>query len=229
MARLPQDWMITAWQTIPRFWQVTRQLTPTLHVPDVTAFDEAFLKRHDVAALLWDVDGTLMPYHDRRVAPELEAVLDNLRDKVPQAILSNCGELRLEELGTIFPGLPVLKGYRLGGSKLAFRSLRGGEDRWTEGLGEARRTIARPEGPLTALRKPSAALVDFALDELGVARDRRAFMVGDQYFTDIAGANLAGIGSVKVLTMRPETFPRSIRFFQSVERALFFLFGDRAK
>src|SRR5579863_1020827 len=113
MAPGSENWTTTARQALPRLWQVTRRLRPTLHVRDVTALDDEFLRRHEVAALLWDVDGTLMAYHDGRVARELEAALDNLRDKVPQAILSNCGEERFGELGAIFEGLPIVKGYRL--------------------------------------------------------------------------------------------------------------------
>ena len=45
--------------------------------------------------------------------------------------------------------------------------------------------------------------------------------MGDQYLTDVAGANLAGIGSIKVRTVRPETFPIAIRWLQRVERAVF--------
>jgi predicted HAD superfamily phosphohydrolase YqeG len=228
MAPLRDDWTSTAWQTLPRFWQLARKLVPTIHVADVTALDDEFLKRHEVAALIWDVDGTLMAYHHGRVADEFEVVLNNLRDKVPQAILSNCGEARFGQLGAIFAGLPVLKGYRLETSTLVFRCLRGAEDRWSAWNGNARHAIVRPAGRLTPLRKPSAELIDVALDELGVERGRRAFMVGDQYFTDIAGANLAGIGSIKVRTVRPDTFPLTVRCLQGVERCLYFLLHDRA-
>jgi predicted HAD superfamily phosphohydrolase YqeG len=66
-----------------------------------------------------------------------------------------------------------------------------------------------------------AALIDAAIDELQAAPRSAVFMVGDQYFTDIAGANLAGIASVKVRTVHPESFPIAVRCLQQVERALF--------
>jgi predicted HAD superfamily phosphohydrolase YqeG len=223
-----ENWTSTAWQTFPRLWGVLGKMRPTLSVPDITAIDDAFLRRHDVAALLWDVDGTLMAYHHGRVEPELAGAFANLRGKVPQAILSNCGDARLEELGTIFGELPVFKGYRRRDASLVFRCLRGGDERWSAGRGDARATIPRPAGRLKALRKPSAELVDALIDDLGVAPRERVFMVGDQHLTDIAGANLAGIGSVKVRTVRPETFPLEIRCLQRVERGLFRVLHGRA-
>jgi predicted HAD superfamily phosphohydrolase YqeG len=202
-------------------------MRPTLSVSDITELDDAFLRRHGVAALLWDVDGTLMAYHDGGVAPELARAFANLRGKVPQVILSNCGDARLEELGRIFVDLPVFKGYRRQDKSLVFRCLRGGAERWLEGRGDTRATIPRPPGPLEALRKPNAELVRAAIDELGVVTDQSVFMVGDQHLTDVAGANLAGIGSVMVRTVRPETFPLEIRCLQRAERALFRLLYGR--
>ena len=46
-------------------------------------------------------------------------------------------------------------------------------------------------------------------------------MVGDQYFTDIAGANLAGVRSIKLSAIGPESLPRSIRMGQMVERLVY--------
>jgi len=47
------------------------------------------------------------------------------------------------------------------------------------------------------------------------------FMVGDQDFTDVAGANLAGIRSVKVRTVRPDSFPIAVRSLHIRERFIF--------
>jgi predicted HAD superfamily phosphohydrolase YqeG len=52
-------------------------------------------------------------------------------------------------------------------------------------------------------------------------------MVGDQYFTDIAGANLAGINSVKVPTLSPRSFPLLLRSFQRAEWLMVRLLGQR--
>jgi hypothetical protein len=47
---------------------------------------------------------------------------------------------------------------------------------------------------MAAVKKPSGELIGIALDELAVEVERRALalMVGDQHFTDIAGANWRG-------------------------------------
>jgi predicted HAD superfamily phosphohydrolase YqeG len=45
-------------------------------------------------------------------------------------------------------------------------------------------------------------------------------MVGDQYWTDIAGANLGGVRSIRVPPVEPGTFPRTLRVLQSIERSV---------
>jgi predicted HAD superfamily phosphohydrolase YqeG len=208
-------------QALPRFFRLVFRLKPSFHLPDVTALDAGFVATHGIAALLWDVDGTLMPHHDMGVATEFQATLRNLETSVPQAILSNCGEDRFHELGRIFPELPVLKAYRAPNRTVVLRVLLRGNEQWSAGAGAQRRSITRPAGNLTPLKKPSAELIEFALDQLGAPQRDKVFMVGDQYFTDIAGANLAGIRSVKVPTVAPHSFPFPIRSFQLIERGIY--------
>jgi predicted HAD superfamily phosphohydrolase YqeG len=212
------DWMATVRQAGPRFLRLLAKLQPTFHLCDITALDRAFIAKYAVSAVLWDVDGTLMPHHHRLVAPALEAALAELQGQLPQAILSNCGEARFLELGGIFPDLPVLKGYQVDG-RVVVRRLENGRDLWkAEGS-----TIPRPAGSVAAVKKPSGELIDVALDELRVDVEQRALalMVGDQHFTDIAGANLAGIRSAKVQTIAPESFPLPIRCFHLFERVVY--------
>ena len=45
-------------------------------------------------------------------------------------------------------------------------------------------------------------------------------MIGDQIFTDIAGANLAGMRSVQLLPIVPEEKQRFIRFKRRLERPI---------
>jgi predicted HAD superfamily phosphohydrolase YqeG len=219
----PSDWIATVRQAGPRFLSLLAKLQPTFHLRDITALDRAFIAKHAVSAVLWDVDGTLMPHHHRLVAPGLEATLAELRGHVPQAILSNCGDERFVELGGIFPDLPVLKGY-LSEGRILLRRLERGRDLWKAGGS----TIPRPAGSITAVKKPSGELIGVALDELAVDVERRALalMVGDQHFTDIAGANLAGIRSAKVQTIAPRSFPVAIRCFQLFERAVYRVIHD---
>jgi predicted HAD superfamily phosphohydrolase YqeG len=48
-------------------------------------------------------------------------------------------------------------------------------------------------------------------------------MVGDQYLTDIAGAGMAGVRSIKIDAIAPSTFPMSLRAAQRAERVLYSL------
>ena len=213
-------WITTAVQAAPRLIRLAKHLRPTMHVETMGAIDEGFLVDHGVSAILWDVDGTLMPHHQTFIASNVKAALEVIGSRVPQAILSNCDDDRLLELGGLFAELPVLKGYIVEGGDLALRRLQGGKDEWSVRTEGRRRSIPHPLGRLRSIRKPSAELIDLAVEALGADRER-VFMIGDQYFTDIAGANLAGIRSVKVDTIAPKSFPLPIRAFQMVERVVY--------
>jgi predicted HAD superfamily phosphohydrolase YqeG len=195
---------------------LARHLKPTVHLESVTLIDSAFLSAHKVSALLWDVDGTLMPNGATVVGSSVRALLHALHGDVAQAILSNCDDARLMQLAAMFTELPVLKAYALKGG-LVLRRLQSGKDEWSIPHGEEWRVVERPTGPMRAIRKPSADLIALAVHMLGASREA-VFMIGDQYFTDIAGANLAGIRSVKVDTVAPTSFPFAIRTLQRVER-----------
>jgi predicted HAD superfamily phosphohydrolase YqeG len=191
-----------------------------MHLAHVRALDEKFLANHAVSAILWDVDGTLMPHHDRGVAPEIRAVLEVLGRSVPQAVVSNCDDERLLELGALFAELPVFKGYRLETGTFALRRLHRSRDEWRVRDASDGHPLSSPPPRAQAIRKPSAALVDHVIEWMGADR-ARAFMIGDQYFTDIAGANLAGIRSVKVETLAPASFPFAVRAFQVLESVVY--------
>ncbi len=114
--------------------------------------------------------------------------------------------------------MPVLLGFETADGH-AFRVLKAGEEA-LEGPGRDRLTTQR--GDVRPLRKPSAALVREALRVMGLERAPEAvLMVGDQYFTDTASANLAGVSSAKVPTLRPGSFPLAVRFGQRVERLVY--------
>lgn len=166
------------------------------------------------------------------------------------AIVSNCQEDRFAELGRIFPGLPVLSGHETENG-VAFRVRRGDtEGWWGPGGGGAMLDAVRAATPgpgavaaaaagngaasikaplieggeigLGPIRKPSRRLVRAALEWLKVEdRPEAALMVGDQYFTDIASANLAGIRSLKVATLHRASFPRPVRVSQRLEGLLY--------
>jgi predicted HAD superfamily phosphohydrolase YqeG len=219
-------WTTTVLQTAPRLFELARHLRPTMHLAHVRALDEKFLVNHAVSAILWDVDGTLMPHHDRGVTPEIRAVLEVLGRSVPQAVVSNCDDERLLELGVVFAELPVFKGYRLETDRFVLRRLHQGRDEWRVRDASGAQALSSPPPRALAVRKPSAALVEHVIEWMGADRER-AVMVGDQYFTDIAGANLAGIRSVKVETLAPASFPRAIRAFQLMEKVVYrLLYGS---
>ncbi|MGD8277337.1 MAG: HAD hydrolase-like protein [Gemmatimonadota bacterium] len=204
-------WLLTIRQTAPDAFRLVRKLAPTFEVAGATAIDEAFLEAHGIRGLIWDVDGTLTAYHAPAPPPAVAGHLERL-SALPwlrQVILSNCGEERFGELGGIFPGTEILKVYA-GPSGLVFRWRVGGRDEWEGGAG--------PAG-LQPIRKPNAELVRYAVRRLGVEPGEAA-MVGDQYWTDVAGANLAGVRSIKVPALVPSSFPPAIRFFQVVESVL---------
>ena len=207
------DWIMTLRQTLPRLGTVLRHLQPTVHVADLRAIDAALLAEHDIRGIIWDIDGTVMANHAQAVhadyAPAFAALLDH--PGLRHVILSNSGERRFVELGTIFPNVPVLRGYRTP-EGLRFRRLLGGTEHWPDGEVEVSST--------RAIKKPDATLVEFALRELGLAHEH-VLMVGDQYLTDIAGANLAGVRSAKVHTLRRDTFALPVRMFQVAEGLLY--------
>jgi len=205
-------WLLTIRQSAPEALRLVRELAPTYELNGVAAIDEAFLEGHGIRGLIWDVDGTLTPYHAPRPTDGVERHLVRL-ERIPwlrQVILSNCGEERFGELGRMFPSIEILKGYD-GPRGRVFRRLLADRETWEgEGAGES---------PLRPIRKPDAGLVEFAVRRLGTGAAAAA-MVGDQYWTDVAGANLAGIRSVKVPTLDPASFPATIRAFQVLESFL---------
>ncbi|WP_419857923.1 HAD hydrolase-like protein [Candidatus Palauibacter irciniicola] len=217
-------WMQTARRLLPRLASMSRRIRPTFHLDSVNGLSAGRLRDLGVEAVLWDVDGTLMAHHAGRVDPALAPGFEDLlrAPGLRHAIVSNCQEARFAELGEIFPAIPVMLGYETGAGA-AFRVRRGPRESW-RGPGAAAASSAGDGSPgdLRPIRKPSRRLVRAALEELGVAdRPAAALMVGDQYFTDIASANLAGVRSVKVPTLHRASFPAPVRWSQRLEAVLY--------
>jgi predicted HAD superfamily phosphohydrolase YqeG len=209
----------TARRILPRLGRILRHLRPTHHLGSAASVDDAFLQRHGVRAVLWDVDGTLMGHHAVEIDPRVCGAFRSVTASagVGHAIVSNCDEGRLLELAGIFPDLPVMIGYETPDGP-AFRVRRGTAGRLRRLDGSP---AGDPQASWRALRKPSGVLLEAALDELGGVDPAAALMVGDQYFTDIASANLAGVRSVKVPTLEPRSFPRANRIAQWIERSIY--------
>lgn len=213
-ARQKRDWIQTVRQSLPVAWRVARRMAPTFELGGIEEIDAAFLERQGVRGVLWDVDGTLTHYHASVLAPEAGGVRQLFADAaLRHAVVSNCDEDRYAELGRIFPDLPILKVYEVTGGTVG-RRLERGRDLWFPDGGPG--TPEPPRGPMEPLRKPDARIIRFAVEQLGVPADA-VLMVGDQYWTDVAGARMGGVRSAKVPTVGRTTFPAAIRAFQKVE------------
>jgi predicted HAD superfamily phosphohydrolase YqeG len=96
------------------------------------------------------------------------------------------------------------------------RSLFQGQDLWSDPAAQA----FHPH-QVQRISKPSDTLLRAVMEELGITDPRTLMMIGDQYFTDVAGANLCGASSVKVSTWRRDSFPLALRLFQWAERVVY--------
>ncbi len=206
----------TFFQVAPHLLRVMRHMRPTWHVPGLAAVTPAWLRGQGIRGLIWDVDGTLTGDRRTDLRPEAAAAFRVLADDagLRHVVLSNAGEERYRQLGTMFPGMPILRAYTLG-QEVLYRRLQGTGDSWTGDEREARLAAGA-----RVIRKPSAVLVAYALRELGCGKDE-AVMIGDQYLTDVAGANLGGVRSIKLPTLARETFRPSVRFSQALERGVY--------
>ncbi len=207
------DWPLTVREILPSIYRLWVNLTPTFELPSIASIDDAFVRAQGIGGIIWDVDGTLMPRHGTAVAPHLADSFRRLMSlpDLRHVILSNCGEERYLQLGKMFPDVPVLRGYETASGAVCRRLLRG-----EDSIGEAGLRALRAGGA-RQLRKPNATLVTLAVRELGCERRDSVVAVGDQYFTDVAGANLAGIRSIKVPTLGRGSFPLAIRQLQRLE------------
>lgn len=212
----------TFFQVAPHLVKIIRRMRPTWHLAGLAALDTRFLARHGLRGLIWDVDGTLTGDRRTEVAHQAEGPFRDLMADagLRHVVLSNAGEERYLQLGTIFPQLPILRAYTLGGKTL-YRRLQGTSDSWTRD-----ELVARLAEGARVIRKPSAELANYAVRELEL-NGSEVLMVGDQYMTDVAGANLAGVRSVKLPTIEPETFRTVVKFSQLLERAIYALLYPR--
>jgi len=212
---MSRDQFSTVLQTLPRIWTIARNMNPTYYCDSVHDITGDFLEREGIRGVLWDVDGTIMPYHATAIDEEFPHLADLMANgPAKHGILSNCDEDRFLELAEIIPILPSLRGYTTP-TGLVFRKTHHGQDTHTPT--QVAELLA---GGAKQLRKPSGALIRYGMEVLGVDDPQAMLMVGDQHLTDVASASLAGARSAKVRTFRRDTFPRSIRFSQRLEQAL---------
>jgi HAD superfamily phosphatase (TIGR01668 family) len=208
----------TLFQILPRLATVVRQMRPTWHLAALADVTPQFLERHGIRGCVWDVDGTLTGDRRQALAPQAAGPFAMLlgRAGVSHVVLSNASEERYRQLGALFPEMPILRAYRRG-AETRFRRLKGVHDSWTA----ADLETALADG-FHVIRKPDARLVEYALTELKLTK-ADVVMLGDQYMTDVAGANLGGVRSIKLPTIEGPTFRRVVRFSQRLEWMIYFL------
>ncbi|MFV1986732.1 MAG: HAD hydrolase-like protein [Gemmatimonadota bacterium] len=216
-------WIHTARRVVPQFFKLSRLTGATWRVETVAEIDPDELAERGIGAVLWDVDGTLMAHHARDLDPLVRDRFDDLTSdaRFRHAIVSNCQLPRLRELGEMFPRMPVVLGFTTPDGP-AFRAMEGGEEvQFGPGAGRLPPPGSNDVGEgVIPMRKPAGELIDAALERIGLAGQiDRAVMVGDQYFTDVVSANLAGARSIKVRTIDPPSFPAAIRLSQKFETA----------
>ncbi|MFT7462497.1 MAG: putative HAD superfamily phosphohydrolase YqeG [Pseudohongiellaceae bacterium] len=211
------DWTSTVRQSLPQLVRVLRHMRPTFHAASITQVTPGFLSDQQIELILWDVDGTLGPWHCSELAQQPAQAWAELMGLpgVSHVILSNCGDARWLELGQMFPEIPVLRGFQSAAGPV-LQQLLGGTETWLGGEPGG--------GPTSTLRKPSAELVQLALAAAHCSDPKTALMIGDQYLTDVAGASMAGALSLKLPTMQRGTFPFAVRLLQRMEDILYPLF-----
>ena len=203
-------------QTLPRLPSVLKRMRPTWHLDRLDQVDAGFLAANGFRGIIWDVDGTLTGDRQDRVRPEAAPAFQALQamPALKHVVLSNAGEERYAQLGAMFPGLVILRAYGKG-DEVLFRRRHGSEDSWSPA--ELNRQLA--DGA-RVIRKPNRVLTDYAVRTLELPREA-VLMIGDQYLTDIAGANLGGVRSVKLPTLAPDSFRTSVRFSHVLEKGLY--------
>ena len=218
---MSRDQLLTLRQSLPRMAHLLTKMRPSFHLDSAAAVDAAFIEGHGIEAVMWDVDGTVMSYHAQDVDPAFPHLREMFRNgPARHAILSNCDEERFEVLGRIFPEVHLVRGYTTS-EGLVFRNRLGGRD--THDAAQVAELLANGG---RQIRKPSGDLIRYGMSLLEVNNPKSLLMVGDQYLTDVASANLAHARSVKVKTFRRDSFPPAIRFTQSLEKLLYLL-GSR--
>jgi predicted HAD superfamily phosphohydrolase YqeG len=211
MERERADWWRTVRQSLPQAGRVFRNLVPTFEFRGIDEISDGFLQENGIRGIIWDIDGTLTAYHAADVDASVRVAAGRLfaSPGLRHVIVSNCDEARYEELGGMFPQVSILKAYETEAGA-AYRTRVGETETWA---GAQRVQHMRP------IRKPSAELTAFAVHALGMEASA-VVMIGDQYWTDVAGANLGGVRSMRIRTVARETFPLPLRLFQVVDRAL---------
>lgn len=145
-------------------------LRPTYIAHGIEALTPEVIERHEIELVGYDVDGCLSDRNASRIERAVEEVLEkNAEAGCKSAIISNAYDERVEEVNELygrFVNLVVTP------------------------------AMLAVDGELPSLyRKPSPAMLQFVMTQLGV-HPSRTLMVGDQMFKDVVSANRAGARSL---------------------------------
>ncbi len=192
-----------------------QNLTPDLHVTTINEVTPALLSELGIEALIWDVDSTLMPHHDQQLHADLAGAYNDLKD-YEQVILSNSSMRRYRELGTIFPGRPVLRMYHNKEGRVMYQKLHkgrsyigidsGGHTEFAY-VGSMVHGVSEEEHNLEGykkLPKPDERLIQYGMRVMDVHDTSKVAMIGDRRTTDISGGNQAGVFTILVDPFKPE-------------------------
>lgn len=235
----------------------SHNLSPRLSVSSLT--DPQLLptlKERGIAGLIWDVDNTLMGYHGNELDPLVCRAYQELSRQYPGVIVSNSDDERYRQLGRIFPQVPVVRVYQIKNGRLVveygsanqqlrvYRKLYGGVSFLSDSMAGYSLNVEERE-PLSvispqhrhpilshfsALRKPRPVVFQYAKTELGIlAKDHQIAVIGDRLSTDISGGNQAGMYTVKVLPLRPETEPLMARVGRWCESVVYQWHGSEER
>jgi len=137
-------------------------LEPDFMLESAYLANPAFLAKHDIKALLLDLDDTIVASKSQDINENYKIWINDIKAAgIPMLILSN--------------GSPKRVNY------------------WTQELGLA---------GFSLVGKPFSFAFRRALKQLNCSAKETA-MIGDQIFTDVLGANLAGIKSILVRPLSP--------------------------
>lgn len=176
------------------------------------------LEKQGIEGVIWDVDGTLMEYHGKEVDVTLKEHFKAF-SCLEQCILSNSNDARYIELSEIFPDIPVLRAYEQE-DRIIYRKIFHGKDECFTFNGNQKISV-EDIAEEAVIKKPSKALIDYALSAMRLKEPHLAATIGDNGFTDIAGGNQAGTYTIQIKpSLHPEKDPRGVKIAHLAEATI---------
>lgn len=182
---------------------------PDYHFHNYGEISKEFLKELGIEIIVNDIDGNVMGYHGKEVAPEFQKLFHQHQLYFNMFIISNSSERRYRELGEMFPKIPVIKLYQKGDNTY-LRELFAKGDKlmdfkdgyFTTVFSEMiARDDSNPPLGLTKgdeLAKPNRALSYIVQTMNNLFSQSKIAWIGDRLSAEITTANQAGAVSIWV-------------------------------